>query len=236
MFGAWKCYYKGKSGLQKPGLLKPTVFVMVSHVYHFGCTCVSCPWLLSAQCSSDPWIMLSVSLWISVFLFHQYVSGSDNSYFTEARCGSVSAKGFLPQAGTANKESLKNCPIFIRQFLFFHNNVKLPSAPALASWRSSLYHLKETSIPSQLGVCVSWASKFWGLLDPLGQGRKCMRLQLWWGSPALQLSIPCWGENLTTITPPILSPSSFFWVWAPTKWLQPVRKWFILPSPCHWSW
>lgn len=71
--------------------------------------------------------------------------------------GWVSAKGFLPQAGTANKEFLKNCPIIIKQFLFFHNIVKLPSSSALAfgeaacvTSKKPLTHLSWESVFSEL--------------------------------------------------------------------------------------
>lgn len=156
MFGAWKCYYKSKSGLQKLGLLKPMVFLKVSHVYQSGCTCVSCPW--PGQ-HSAALTLESGCLWawgLLFFLSHQYVTGTDHSCFIEARLWLRLCKGFLPEAGTANREFLKNCPIITKQFLFFYNNVKLPSAPPLASgeaalvtWKKPLSHLSWESVFSR---------------------------------------------------------------------------------------
>lgn len=143
--------------------------------------------------------------------------------------GSVSAKGFLPQAGTANKEFLKNCPIITKQFLFCHNNVKLPSALALASeeaacvtWKKPLTHLSWESVFSELLSFEVF------LITHVRPGNawdfSCGGAALLCSS-AFYYHIPLWPPS-----------SSFLWMWAPTKWLQPVRECFILPSPCLCGW
>lgn len=114
---------------------------------------------------------------------------------------SVSAKGFLPQTGTANKELLKNCPTITKQFLFLHNNVKLPSAPALASGEAACVTWKKPL------TCLSRESVFSELLrfglSLIPQVRPGNAWGFSSGGAALQLSIPCWGEHFTTITPPL---------------------------------